>query len=1082
LEQAYSFEFAGSTFSSLQALTYTIQSDLSWLQIDSAQRNVHGNVPANQQTGSFPVTVLASDGSGTTASSQFNVLVVNANNDIVSTGDPSEFLLNQTVPSNGEKGLLTIPGKSFEIVFPKSVFSETNQSVSENDLFYYATSGDKTPLPSWITFGSTGLLSFFGTPPKVYSTVAPPQVFPLRLVASRYSGFECATFDFNIVLGLQEFYFTQNFLDVSVSEGKTVQASLPPLRLSDKNIQYGDSNIVSLSLSGPSWLKLDQSTGRLTGTAQGNVQTTNIVCNVTAQDRFQDIATMEILLDYNNASTSQNSVPDLFSVRSLPTLSTSVGEVVNYTLNSSIFTEQGLELHAAYTPSNVSNWLFFDPSTATFQGIVPKSFNNTSFLVNITAITSDHERVSSLAFAGEVEGIADPSTTVLPSIPSSTHSASSSSSAASSSGDFAGNSKTVRNALLITLFGLLLLILVLLLILYLCVRRREQHKKQTMQKTGGVLTKNAISRPLPEEPKISTSRTPSPDKEPIEMKEKSKKPGRLTIVATKFFPGNSRQKQSVSEGRYMEDGPAGSHDTNWTEQVLRGIDFPDPLEIRPVGTSIKSFCESPVSTRSKVVTFPVVPSSLHNKSSVSLTNSNSPNESNIEERQFSVPEEDYDYDFRHLGAPRTPLTPESPYSDPSSFLLSSAPQGISHSFVNGGTIYSAESPLSVGFSPLPTIRMLGRTSVDGPWSSTAGSSPDQQRNMSKGSGNWHTIAASKNSSTDAIVERPRNPIAKNTMQQPKDKTVFEIVTDSGFQTPKGSLSMHSSMKSISSTRAWSDDEPMPTDIFHQLDRETINNRHGQDLNSRNNHKFLGDRVKNVMNQNNHQQTSSNSNTKKPPMFDHNYENITNTNPFVREPSYVIGENEECLDEFIDQQGQRVWSKRHTGRADSEIISRRSSSSWTSTWGGTSFWLDSNKPITRSSSSNTAATHYNYPSSSSPNTTTVLDMSSPMRNLPGTTKTLTAGSISNKNSNVVKNARASPIRMTMIGGNEEQRRQQPQQQPKQQMKPKLVDFKNKKRPVSVLEDENGDIFDENGNNFVDTRRRSKSIVPPVEYAI
>lgn len=271
--QLYDFQFSQNTFVTTEpnALTYSLQDAPGWLSIDSSARSFAGT-PNATDVGSFSFQLIASDGSGSTS------LPVTL---VVTDAPAPNFTANLTAIL-GKAGSLSdvsslsmYPKSKFSITFPEDAFAGTG------NLTYYATSGDRSPLPSWIVFDST-TINFSGitTPP-----VPNPQVVPIRIIASSVAGFAAASLIFNLIISDHQFVFSSIYQDCIVNEGDSVLMSTS-LQL-DGSVMSSQS-VSSVKASAPDWLQFHPTNLTLSGQVPNNFQRQTV--RLIASDNFNDVA------------------------------------------------------------------------------------------------------------------------------------------------------------------------------------------------------------------------------------------------------------------------------------------------------------------------------------------------------------------------------------------------------------------------------------------------------------------------------------------------------------------------------------------------------------------------------------------------------------------------------------------------------------------------------------------------------------------------------------------------------------------------------------------------------------------------
>ena len=301
--QPFDFQFSKNTFSSTigASLSYSLQSAPAWLSIDSASQTLSGT-PTQSDVGDATFQLTASDGSG---SLSMPVTLV------VSSSPPPQLTVNVTDvlsrsgPLCDIQSLSLLPQEAFSISFPENTF------IGSPNLTYYATSGDRSPLPSWIRFDPT-TLALSGIAP---APVPNPQIVPVRLIASDVSGFAGQSIEFNLVIGDHTFVFSSATQVIQSAPGSFVNISAQ-LLLDGKPAFPG--SIASMKAVDPSWLQVDAVTLSISGFVPFGPQAHDI--QVVASDIFNDNAYMYLRLGTDVSSGAGAGVSSTSpAARSIPT-------------------------------------------------------------------------------------------------------------------------------------------------------------------------------------------------------------------------------------------------------------------------------------------------------------------------------------------------------------------------------------------------------------------------------------------------------------------------------------------------------------------------------------------------------------------------------------------------------------------------------------------------------------------------------------------------------------------------------------------------------------------------------------------
>lgn len=269
----FTYAFSEHTFTSDLPINYTLgDGHPTWLSLESSERRLYGIPPASVLGSSAAsvvgqtVDIIATDDEGSTTMAATIVVSRNAGPSIrLPLSSQIDNLGAYSAPSS----LLTYPSKAFRYVFDTDTFRHVPNMVN-----YYATSGDGSPLPAWITF-TAGTLTFSGTTPGASDLYQTPQAFSVRLIASDIEGFSAVSLDFSIVVGAHMLSTDDPVIRLNSSRGKTLRYSglEDGVRLDGKTVQPGDLNVSTTNL--PDWLSFDPETWLLEGTPTSDAHSTN---------------------------------------------------------------------------------------------------------------------------------------------------------------------------------------------------------------------------------------------------------------------------------------------------------------------------------------------------------------------------------------------------------------------------------------------------------------------------------------------------------------------------------------------------------------------------------------------------------------------------------------------------------------------------------------------------------------------------------------------------------------------------------------------------------------------------------------
>lgn len=459
VSEAYEFTFTASTFqSSYGAMSYSLLKSPPWLHLDNSTRKLYGT-PEPKDVGSSRFQLVATDLSG---SSGMEVTFVTLDGPGLRLADLVLPQLSQFGPTSDPDTLFLHPLQYFSFSFSKETFSSTT-----NDIVYYATTDDASPLPSWLQFDAK-ILRFYGTTPSLVSSIAMPQIYGLKLYASRVVGFAEATVTFHLAIGYHTLAFQTPFQTINISRGDTFSVSLKDqLCLDGKPIQNLDLNDVRASV--PDWVKFDPRSISFEGKVPAASNSVKI--SVTATDFYNDLAAATVSLNILGLFTGP-----------LPTVNATAGQPFNYSINYNIIQYDDVRISAQL--GDASSWLQYDEDHRAFQGVVPRDITSKTIAIRLHAVrgpVSDDEtlkiRISGASSSPTLSGFSRSSslaqthtmsTTVTPSeVPTS------------DKGDNPGDSKNrLELALLIALPTVCAILVAMVLLV--CWRRkkarRERHK------------------------------------------------------------------------------------------------------------------------------------------------------------------------------------------------------------------------------------------------------------------------------------------------------------------------------------------------------------------------------------------------------------------------------------------------------------------------------------------------------------------------------------------------------------------------------------------------------------------------------
>ncbi len=305
----------------------------SWLKFNAGSRTFTGT-PTNAEVGTINVRVTAKDTSGVAISDDFALNVVNVN-DAPTVANP--------IPDK-----TTNEDSAFSFQFAANTFADVDAG---DTLTYSATLTNGSALPSWLKFNA-GSRTFTGTP-----TNSEVGTINIRVTAKDSSG-STVSDDFALKV-------------VNVNDAPTVANPIPDRTATEDSgfsyqfaantfadVDVGD--VLSYTVSGPSWLKFNASTRTFSGTPlNDDVGTNNVTVTASDGNGGKVSTTFKIVVaNTNDAPTVANPIPDKTA---------SQGSAFSFQFANNTFNDVDVGDTLTYT-SNASGWLSFNASTRTFSG------------------------------------------------------------------------------------------------------------------------------------------------------------------------------------------------------------------------------------------------------------------------------------------------------------------------------------------------------------------------------------------------------------------------------------------------------------------------------------------------------------------------------------------------------------------------------------------------------------------------------------------------------------------------------------------------------------------------------------------
>ncbi len=332
----------------------------AWLHFDAATRSFSGT-PGEVDVATLTIRVTATDAAGASAASDFQLTVIDLNDEPVLVGSVADQAATEDMP--------------FVFALPAGLFIDINVG---DTLSYSLTLASGAPLPAWLAFdAATQTLS--GTPGN-----GDVGQLSLRLTATDRDGADAhVDFALSVANANDAPQLTATLAAQSASQGSAFAFTLPAGVFND--IDVGDALALTARLGSgaalPAWLHFDAATATFSGTpANGDVGALTV--NVTATDGNGATAAGNFTLTVANV----NDAP-VAGVIAAPTATQD--HAFSFTLPAGAFTDVDAGDTLALTARLGSGavlpaWLHFDAATATFSG-TPANGDVGALTVNVTA-------------------------------------------------------------------------------------------------------------------------------------------------------------------------------------------------------------------------------------------------------------------------------------------------------------------------------------------------------------------------------------------------------------------------------------------------------------------------------------------------------------------------------------------------------------------------------------------------------------------------------------------------------------------------------------------------------------------------
>ncbi|KAI0019278.1 hypothetical protein F4780DRAFT_780650 [Xylariomycetidae sp. FL0641] len=494
ISEPFSFTFAPQTFGSDLEMKYSLASGPSWLALDSGTRHLHGTPEKDDLDAGdgdvvigVPVSIVATDATGSTAA---NSTLVVSRNEAPRVNKPLEEQIPEFGPYSAPSSILLYPSHDFSFSFAQDTFVADGDQSGEGDngagngdkkkrwnmgrrqqrrssqqqLSYYAVSGDNAPLPSWVTFDAT-TLSFSGSTPDFASLVQPPQTFDFHLVASDVVGFSSALVPFSIVVGSHKLTATEPVIELKADREKPFHYDDLPkvLKIDKKPLTAKDLTSISAH-DLPSWLEFDKESWKLSGVPDKKVESTNITIAVV--DKFLDTLNVTLAIDFDHK----------IFVSDLPGLKVTAGKNFTMDLKRYLFNPMDTDIKIQTEPN--APWVQLDTSSLTLSGTAPKSPSENDVRVTLEAMLRRTKDTESKALGIQIMSATKPGE------PAPTH---------TSQPKEDPGEESKRNLLWLLIIPILLIMVGIFLLLF-CLRRRRQRRARNFLADVNGMT---VSAPVP---------------------------------------------------------------------------------------------------------------------------------------------------------------------------------------------------------------------------------------------------------------------------------------------------------------------------------------------------------------------------------------------------------------------------------------------------------------------------------------------------------------------------------------------------------------------------------------------------------
>lgn len=252
---------------------------------------------------------------------------------------------------------------------------------------------------------------------------------------------------------------------IELDKGSEVLISGLKSKLFLDGTPISDQQVESIATKLPSWLSLDESTAKISGTAPSDAASQDLT--ITAKDQYGDSAQLTIHLAFRS---------DVFADK-VGQLNATIGESFSYVIPDQVLAQQNEKLSVDF--ASLLKYLQFDSSTNTISGTIQKDFLPQEVKCTLTAISADGTVTNTQAF----DILVSSGATTAPS-GNGTHDPH----AGHSGGRLAG---IIVGSIIGGICGILLLVT-----LAICLRRRKKNRSYLSPPLPRSPRKSDISRPM----------------------------------------------------------------------------------------------------------------------------------------------------------------------------------------------------------------------------------------------------------------------------------------------------------------------------------------------------------------------------------------------------------------------------------------------------------------------------------------------------------------------------------------------------------------------------------------------------------